>query len=224
MFPLIGYACTATVLMLAMGYGYMRQSGRLDDEKMFHIVALLHDVDLAEIERLQGVGKDDVPLQESSFANQIEQQQIAARQLEAKWQHIQTGLGDFDLALRKLNVKFERYNTLRQEVEEYLEQQKKRVNDEGLQGLAKTISELNPKNQAKPIIVNMIKDGRQETVVWLLNNIKPRSRKQILQAFKADEEIDMLYDNLKFMLEGNQVKPKIENALDEIQRFKEQGA
>jgi hypothetical protein len=49
LFALIGYLATATVITLALGVGYLWQTERLSDDKMFRMIALLQGVDLEQI-------------------------------------------------------------------------------------------------------------------------------------------------------------------------------
>ncbi|MEM6330040.1 MAG: hypothetical protein AAF790_07320, partial [Planctomycetota bacterium] len=52
---IIGYFCTATVLSATIGMAYLWRTQRLDDEKVFRIVALVHDVDIDSLaEEQQG--------------------------------------------------------------------------------------------------------------------------------------------------------------------------
>ena len=66
LFPLIAYLSVATVITLTAGYGYLKQTGKLDDDRIFQIVSLLHNVDLDEIAKQHGTDQQDVPPEEQS--------------------------------------------------------------------------------------------------------------------------------------------------------------
>jgi hypothetical protein len=89
MFPVIGYLCVATVLSLALGYGYLHSSGTIDDEVMFRIVALLHGIDMEKIAADQEIDSDTVPPEESSYDQLLQQRQLMMRALEAKQEDLQ---------------------------------------------------------------------------------------------------------------------------------------
>ena len=69
-FPLIAYLCVGTVISAALGYGYLRHSGKLDDETMFRIMALVHGVDLDELAKEGTPTVEETPPEEPSFAEQ----------------------------------------------------------------------------------------------------------------------------------------------------------
>ena len=65
LFPLIGYVAVATVITMAAGYGYLRHTGNLDNERMFQIISLLHGIDtdkIAEVASAMGVTLDGVEI------------------------------------------------------------------------------------------------------------------------------------------------------------------
>ena len=84
LFPLISYVCVATVMTAVLGYGYLRSQGKLDDEQMFRLVALLHDIDLEEITQSQQPSPDNIPAEESSYEDRQVQRAILLRYFEAK--------------------------------------------------------------------------------------------------------------------------------------------
>jgi hypothetical protein len=61
LFALIGYVCTATVITALLGIYYFWRTDRLNDEKMFRMIALLQDVDLVQIAAKQKKTTEEVP-------------------------------------------------------------------------------------------------------------------------------------------------------------------
>lgn len=222
MFPLIGYFCTATVITLAAGFGYLHSTGKLDNEHVFRIVSTLHDIDLEKIAESNDLEEEDIPLEETSYNQQIEYGQVATLHLQSKQDDLEKQLHEFKAEFKKLNVATARYQTFRQEVEQYLLQREKRALDSGLVSVRNQLQNLDAKKQAKPLIVQWIKEGRIEDVILLLNGLKAKSRRDIIRTFNSPEDIGMLKQIYEQMLAGHPEKTFIEGKLQELQQLKQQ--
>ena len=222
MFPLIGYFCTATVIALAAGIGYLRNTGVLDDEHVFRIVSILHDIDLEKIANSYDSTEEDVPPEESSYDQQIEYRQVETLHLQAKQDDLEQQLGIFKDQFKTLDVAMARYQTFSKEVEQYLNQMEERAMESGLVAVRTQIENLTAKKQAKPLLVQWIKEGRIEDVILILNGLKDRSRRDIIRTFDSPEDIGMLKQIYEQMLSGHPEKTYIESKLQELQELKEQ--
>ena len=159
MFPLIGYFCTATVITIVAGIGYLRSSDMLDDEHVFRIVSILHDIDLDKIAKSHSPTEDEIPPEESSYDQQIEYRQVENLHLQSKQDDLEQQLGVFKDRFLQLNVATARYTTFREEVEQYLIQKEERAMEEGLVDVRNQLQNLVAKKQAKPLLVQWIKEG-----------------------------------------------------------------
>ncbi|QDT74273.1 hypothetical protein [Lacipirellula limnantheis] len=222
LFPLIGYACVATVISGALAYGYLVKSGKLDDEKLFRITAILQDVDLEEIEHEAQVEEPGTPPEEPSFDQQRRQYQTISLQFDVKEKQLADSLVDFDYQLKRLSGATEQYARLRAEVEEYLVEQGKLVLSEEMQKVRKQLESLIPKKQAKPILIKYITDDRIDDVIMLLGSMKPRDQEAILRTFDAPEDLEMLYRIQRKMLAGEPAKPFIDAQLQTLEQMKAQ--
>ena len=222
LFPLIGYACVATVISAALAYGYLLRSGRLDDEKLFRITAILQDVDLEEIERESLTVKAEALPEEPSYEQQRRQYQTVMLQFDVKEKHLADSLVDFDYQLKRLNAATDQFARLRAEVEEYLVQQGNLLLSEEMQKVRKQLESLNPKKQAKPILMKYIADDRIDDVIMLLGSMKPRNQEEILRAFDSEEDQEMLYKIQRKMLAGEPAKPFIDAQLKALEQLKAQ--
>lgn len=223
LFPLIGYFCVATVVSGAIAYGYMVKSGKLDDEKIFRITAILQDVDLEEIERQSNETEEPgTPPEEPSYEQQRRQYQTISLQFDVKEKQLADSLVDFDYQLKRLGGATEQYTRLRSEVEEYLVQQSNRVLSEEMQKVRKQLESLIPKKQAKPILIKYITDDRIDDVIMLLGSMKPRDQEAILRTFDSPEDLEMLYRIQRKMLAGEPAKPFIDSQLQALEQLKAQ--
>jgi hypothetical protein len=222
LFPLIGYACVATVISGAIAYGYLVKSGKLDDEKLFRITAILQDVDLEEIEQESHAEEPGTPPEEPSYEQQRRQYQTISLQFDVKEKQLADSLVDFDYQLKRLSGATEQYSRLRAEVEEYLVKQGNLVLSEEMQKVRKQLESLIPKKQAKPILIKYITDDRIDDVIMLLGSMKPRDQEAILRTFDAPEDLEMLYRIQRKMLAGEPAKPFIDSQLQALEQLKAQ--
>jgi len=216
---LIGYACVATVISAALGYAYLRHAGKLDDETMFRVVALVHGVNLDEIAKAKKQEAPGTPGEEPSFQEQRQRLQTASLQFDAKQKQLADALVIFNYQLKQLNLATENYAKLRAEVKQYLEEQGKLVLSENMQKVRAQLELVDPKKQAKPMLTKYIDDNRIDEVIMLLNSMKPKSQMDILKTFNAPEDLDRLYRIQRKMLAGEPVKPMIDARLKELEQL-----
>lgn len=219
--PLIGYASVATVVSGALGYGYLRRSGKLDDDKLFRIVAIVQDVDLDEIKRKSEEHTPALPAEEPSFDEQQRHTQTVSLHFDAKQKQLAISLVSFDYQLKQLITATDNYARLKREVSEYLDQQGKLVLREAMQEVRQQLELLSPK-QAKPILINYIADNDMDDVIKLLGSMKPKKREAILKTFTTEEDIEMLYRIQRKMLAGEPEKPFIDEKLKTLEELKAQ--
>ena len=222
LFPLVGYISTATIITIAVGLGYMRSTEMLDDEKMFRMVSLLHDVDLEQIAEKHRTGEDDIPLEESSYDQKIELGQVATLHIQAKQDDLEKQLNIFESEFKKVSGIMARYNTLTEEVDQYLRQREELAKESGLVAVRNQIENLNAKKQAKPLLIQWINERRIDEVILLLNGLRDRSRREIIKTFDRPEDVEMLKIIYEQMLAGHPEKTFIEGKLQELEKLKQQ--
>jgi hypothetical protein len=219
--PLVGYACVATVISAALGYGYLRKSGKLDDEKLFKVVALLQDVDLEEIAHQSQSQGATVPGEEPSYDEQRRLAQTKMLHFDAKQEQLGVSLTNFDYQLKQLNASIENYARLKADVAKYLDEQGQLVLREAMQDVREQMEALPPR-QAKPILISYITDNHVDDVIMLLGSMKPKSQANILKTFTTEQDLDMLYKIQRKMLAGEPVKPFIDAKVSELEQLQSQ--
>ena len=222
LFPLVGFLCTATVITLLAGFGYLRNSGMLDDEKMFRIVSMLHGVDLDEIAAKHQKTEADVPEEETSYQQEIEYGHIARLNLQAKQDDLEKNIVVFRDLKKTVSVDMARYQALKGEVEQYLKEREEKARQTGLQAVRQQIESLVAKKQAKPLLVGWIGEGRIDDVILILNGISQRSRRAIIQTFDTPEDVQMLKKIYEQMLSGHPEKTFIEEKLQDLKKLNQQ--
>ncbi len=216
LFPLLGYFCVATVITLAAGYGYLRQTGRLDDDNMFRIVSLLHGIDLEEIAAANETNLEDVPKEEISFEQRQRHLLMATLHLQAKKDDIEKNIAEFQSQASLLDTKNSRLKGLSKEVEGYLQKRKDEAMESGLVGVREQWKNLNAKKQTKLLLIKMIKEGRMDLVILLLNGLPPKNRTEILKTLDTDEDVNMLYRIEQQMLKGHPESTYIDEKMNQL--------
>jgi len=220
-FPAVAYLCVGTVITIAGGFGYLRFSDKLDDERMFQILSLLHGIDLEEIAEKYEEGQEDVPPEGMSYDQQQERVQLAILNRQGKQDDLKKLIDEFDSRFKKINAASGHYENFKEEVRLYLEQRKAEAIDSGIVSVRGQLQNLNAKKQAKPLLKKMIDEDRMDDVILLLNYMPKRNRTEILLAFDSEEEIDMIYEIEKRMLRGDPERSFVDGKLRELQQGRE---
>ena len=222
LFPLIAYFCVATVITVGAGYGYLLHTGNLDDEKLFRIVSILHGVDLDELEAEQSTDEAEVPPEELSYKQHQKQTRVAVLHLQAKEDDLKKQLDEFHSQFKQINTAYGRYEKYRDEVEDYLNQRKEEALESGLVNVRTQLQNLHPENQAKPLLKQMLVEGRTDVVILLLSGMSSRYRNEILKTFDDDKELSLLRNMHDQMLAGHPERTFIEDQIQKLENLKQQ--
>ena len=218
LFPLMGYLSVATLVTLAAGYGYLRQTGKLDDERMFQIVSLLHDVDLDSIAERHETGLQNVPPEEQSHRQRQESMQIAALHFQAKIDDLENQRREFDELRRQIVVRTEHYENVKHELKTFLEQRRQEALESGLVGVRRQWETLTPKKQTKELLKKMIKDERTDLVILMLGGMSSKKRADILKTLDTPEDLDILYQIQKQMLAGHPERTYLDQQIQALEK------
>ncbi|QDU88229.1 hypothetical protein Pla175_16020 [Pirellulimonas nuda] len=212
---IIGYLCTATVIAAAAGFGYLWQSGRIDDEKAFRIVAIVHDVDLQKIEDERNE-KPEVPAGEASLAEMARGRELLARDYEVKQEALRRGRQEFDHRLQKLTEATRRFEQTAQRVRVELEKQGEVSTKQAVDDVVRHLESVTP-DVAKDLLLRVLNepDGMTD-VILLLDSMSPSKLKKVLQTFQSEEDLENLHAIHKLLLDGGPAADVLRQALGEI--------
>jgi hypothetical protein len=221
LFALIAYVSVATMITLALGFGYLWHTDQLNDEKVFRIVALLQDVDLHEIGAAHDGSSDEVPPEEASLDEVTHHQQLQDRNYEVKLLALQRGRQEYDLRLQDLEVKTGRYDRLAQDWQNRLKKQEELASQENL---AKVVSQLEQvkADKGKALLMLWINEGRMDDAILLMSKMSESSLKKILKTFETDEEIERLHEIHQRIIGSNNT-PQLQQALDQLKALESGG-
>lgn len=215
LFALIGYVCTATVITAVLGILYLWHTDRLNDEKMFRMVALLHDVDLQQIAAKHKKTTDEVPGEEPSLANVSHQQQVLDRNFEVKLLALQRGRQDYDYSLQQLKEEKSRYDRMAKEWQDKLNQHDERATQENV---AKVVSQLEQVKPAtgKELLMRYIQENRMDEAILLMSKMSESKLTKILKTFETPEELDKLHEIHQRIVASGGDAAHVDQAIDKV--------
>ncbi len=222
LFALIGYVCTATVITLALCLGYLWYTDRLNDEKVFRIVALLHDVDLQQLAETQPSEEGQIPAVELSLEDVTRSQQVKERNFEVKQLALERGRHEYDLRLQQLKEQTARYDRLAQDWQKKLQQQDELVTQENVATVVRDLEQVKP-TVAKDLLLRWIDEERMDDVILLMNKMSESKLAKLLKTFQTSEELDKLHEIHQRIINGGEEKAKLNKAIDELKGINSTG-
>jgi hypothetical protein len=214
-FALIAYLCVATVITLALGIGYLWNTDRLDDEKMFRIVALLQDVDLQPLTQAHTETGDDVPPAEPSLNDVLHHQKILDRNYEVKMLALQRGRQEYDHRLQQLKEQTDRYDRLAQDWQSRLKKQEELTTQENLAKVVSQLEQVKP-DQGKALLMLWIDEGRMDDAILLMSKMSESKLAKILKRFETDQELVKLHEIQERIISGGADTSQLQQALKDL--------
>src|SRR5882724_4482187 len=215
--PLLGYLASATVITLALGFGYLWHTERLTDDKLFRVIALLEGVDLQQIADAQKKTEEEIPPEEASMDAVIGHQQILDRNYEVKLLELKRGRQEYDNSYENLKVKIDRYDQLARTWQDKLTQQEQQTSLENIGKVVSDLEQVKP-GTAKDLLMRWIAEDRMSDVITLLGKMAENKKGKILNSFTTPEELDKLHQIHRLMIESTASKDQLSKALGELKQ------
>lgn len=212
----IGYVSTATVLSLAIGLGYLWQTERLDDEKVFRIIALVHDVDIEGIAAEEVSEDAQTPPEEASLEDIAGYRALVARNHEAKQDALKRGSEAFNHDFRKLKTATDHFSEVAEKIETELQSQGELASKEAVSKVVRNLELINPEQAKEQLLRTLDDPNGDQDVIKLTNAMQPGKLKKILQKFRTPEELDALHAMHRLMLSGGPQAQLMQEALQQL--------
>lgn len=212
---LVGYVSTATLIALLAGLGYLWQTDRLNDQKVFRMMALFHDVDLHQLADAQRKTAEEVPPEEVSLEDALRRQQVMDRNFEAKLLSLRSGKQEFDHRLQQLKELINRYDRMAQDWQSKWKQQEELSTQQNLATVVGHLELINPL-QAKEELLRWVDEGRMNDAILLMSKMSESKLKKILQRFQSDKELTTLYEIHQQIIDSGEKSKTLEKALGEL--------
>ncbi|MGL4514218.1 MAG: hypothetical protein ACRCT8_14095 [Lacipirellulaceae bacterium] len=224
---LIGYFATATVIATSLLVGYLWRTRALDDEKVFRIIALVHDVDLnqrtttaAAQEKTQATALTDEP----STAEADRLRDIALLNFDVKQSSLDQGRGEFGHMLRQLVEARDRFDGMARELEERIRRESDAATDENVATIVRDLRSVKA-DTAKDLLLRILERGTDEEskreamgdVVRVMSSLPANTLTAILKKFTSEEDKAKLHAIHREMLAGGPKKQVLDDALRQLQ-------
>ncbi|MEN0109776.1 MAG: hypothetical protein AAF805_03545 [Planctomycetota bacterium] len=229
----IGYTAVATLIAATLGLGYLWQSERLTDEKVFEIVALVHGVELDRVEdatatsgrRTPGasdLADAEAPPEEPSLVEAERLRAIALRNHEARSQALSRGKAEFTHQLSKLVEQRDRFDDMARELQQRLDQESAENAQEGVRNLVRDLKKAKP-DKGKQMLLRLLERGSSpdeklnamDEVIRIINAMPADTWEQILNRFDGGE-LEQLHELQVRQLEGGAKQQVLNEAMRQL--------
>ncbi len=219
---LVSYFCIATVLSASLGFGYLWQTQRLDDEKMFRIMALVHDVDIESLAAEEAPEELGSPDEEPSLEDVARYRAVIERNYEVKQDALRRGRQIFDQSYEQIKEEMRRLAETVADLDNRIQQEGELSTKEAISKVVRDLELVGP-DIAKDLLRRTLKQPEgMNDVILLMNAMSTAKLKKILQKFRTDEELDDLHEIHKTMLEGGPKQAVMEEALEHLKNLESQ--
>jgi len=213
---LIAYVCVATVITLALLFGYFWHNDQLNGEKVFKIVALFEDVDLQQVAASQQKKPGEtVPPEEPSLNQVMHQQQVQDRNFEVKLLALKRGKQDYDASLHELNEKIDRYDRMVQDIQSRLTKQQEAMTTQNVAKVVGQLEQVKP-DVAKDSLMKFIEEDRMDDAILLMSKMSESKLKSILKTFQTPQELSKLHDIHRRIMSGGPEAANLKKAINEL--------
>lgn len=215
LFGLIGYASTATLIAMALGLGYLWHTRMMTNEKMFRMVAMVHDIDLDSISSEQSIGDLEAPPEEISHDDIALLRELKLRDHEVKMNALVVGTQEFERSFRDVNEGRQRFDAMAEELKDRLDQQKELASRENLTAVVSNLEAVKP-DKAKDLLLMFLNDpGGERDVIILMKEMQPSKRQAILQQFD-ETDLKQLHKLNQLMLDGFPERQELDSMLERL--------
>ena len=201
---MIGYICVGTVVSAATGGCYMWYSGKLNNDKVFRMLALIHDVDVNPEKTNAQRDKQGDALGTMSYEDIENARKVKSRVLELKMQSLNKGLGQVAFERDELTKDKERYFLLRTSFEQRLKELQTETETKGYANVRLIWENVAPK-KAKEQILKMVEAEEMADVVHILSEMPIGKRAKIVSQFSTPEETEVMDKLLRMIREGGAI-------------------
>lgn len=222
---LIGYVSCATVVAAALGVGFLWQTDRLNDEKVFRVVALIHDVDIDGVASESEEDEAEIPSEEPSRVEIKHLREIALRNLEAKENALSSGQDEFKHLRGQLTEARERIDGMARELEDRIRRESELASQESVTSVVRDLRSVKPE-VAKSLLLKRLNDAGADPdekakamsdVIRLMTALPTNTLTNILKRFATPDELKQLHEIHSLLLDGGPQKAVYDGALRQLQ-------
>ena len=197
----ISAVCVATVIAAALGLGYLRQQGKLDEKTLLKVIAVVNGVETSPAGTPRSRTDDDAGSEQASLEHVARQRALKSRDIELREQALNDNLSIVRTEYAKLIDEKDRYERIKSAFRAQLDELREGVSATNREVVRVILENMKPK-QAKEQILRMVKNEEMTDVIKILSLMPSANRKKIVGEFKTDEESQTLAEILQKIREG----------------------
>lgn len=216
LFSIVAYASIATVITIGGGLMYLLNTDRLDDEKMFRIVALMHDVDVEQVMANEKNDELEVPPEEVSLKDVQWRREVLTRDHEVKRDALRRGKQQFDFAYQRLREEMKRFDEIAGELQRQLKKDGELASQDSVEKVVRDLEAVKPDVAKELLLRTLNRDEGINDVIKLMNSMSTSKLKNLLKTFRTEDELEKLDMIHQVMLKGGADKQEIDRAMQEL--------
>lgn len=193
--------CVATVIAQMIVVGIMAAKGNLHRETLTQAFALVNGIDVTGAS-LEKVVKSTQEQPSPTWEEVLRERAMMSQELQMRQDALARESDSIKKSFSQLTEKEREFDRRREEYFAKVAENEKKMIDERLQQVERTIEELAP-DQAKEQLVQMLAIDRMDDVVAIIQVMPPAKRKKILGEFTDQADANKLHQVLMRMLEGD---------------------
>ncbi len=219
--------CAASFAAQVMGLAYLWTTGKLNEEKLDQMLAVVHGVDLHALEAQYGPSQKPIESEQPSFEELVEQRFAKSLDFDLRETAIDKALIELHSLETDLRAQRDRFDARRREFEVRIDQLRQETLDEGLTNVQLKLEAIQPK-QAKDLLIKMIadasveNDGAWDAAVTMLKNMPVEKSRKIIAEFKTADEIEKLHELLRRIRLGEPATDLLTEARDELRHVQDE--
>ncbi|HBT76650.1 MAG TPA: hypothetical protein DEB39_06935 [Planctomycetaceae bacterium] len=204
------YFCSSMFFAILLLGAYLTFAWSIDKDKLNRMVSVAQGADAAaDQEALRRAVEDRIA--QMTYDEVLAKRAERSRQEEFDSEKIGLGADRVVADGLKIEAQIDQLNAHAANFEKRLQDVRKQAQDEGILQETGMIEKM-PPEQAKKVLLDIIKQGGIERVIVLFKGMEENTRKKILAQFEADEERADLVRVLQMIGDGEPVNKVVEEA------------
>jgi hypothetical protein len=203
--------CVATVIAQALGIGYLRSRGKLDEKTVLKMIAVANGIDPSSGGAPRGHSVDEAGPEQASLEDVARQRALKSRDIELRELSLNDSLSMIKTEYAKLVNEKDRYERIKTAFRAQLDELRTGVLADNRETARVILENMKPK-QAKEQILRMVKEGEMTDVIKILALMPGSKRAKIVGEFKSEEEAETLAEILQLIREGVPEETLIDDA------------
>ena len=214
-FSAVLYFSLATLIAEGIMVGYVSSKWQLNREKVARLVAVARGIEQQATETRTEPAREQVGPEQPSYDEVIEARAAKDMNLQLREQALANAQTQLQSDQSKLAQDEKQFQIDRSEIETKLEATTKGAKSTGQEEVRRILQSIKPK-QAREILQQMLDNKEQDDVVALLSGMTDSKRAKIIAEFKTPEDAKKIEEVLRLIRQGVPAGPIAQQGLDRL--------